>query len=150
MSTRSAGTCLSFFSPGCIGLHIWTRCLRNEQGRIPLSHIPCPICRAPLDEIISDTANRRDLLSRFPFEGVFDSPTRRFFPFTDNVPAPICFNPPSFFPISVECSQLMSLPWTAVPYDFSINNQLLDSSIAQEAAIQFPFVQKHDPLGIQA
>ena len=83
-----------FFHLGCIGLHIWTRCLRNEQGRIPLSHIPCPICRAPLDEIISDTANRRDLLSRFPFEGVFDSPTRRFFPFTDNVPAPICFNPP--------------------------------------------------------
>ena len=35
----------------------------------------------------------------------------------------------------------MSLPWTAVPYDFSIHNRLLDSSIAQEAAIQFPSIR---------
>ena len=35
----------------------------------------------------------------------------------------------------------MSLPWTAVPYDFSIHNRLLDSSIAQEDAIQFPSIR---------
>ena len=58
-----SGTAAHIFHLGCIGIYIWLRCIRTEQGRRPLNTIPCPICAAPVGEQIAATSESQSALS---------------------------------------------------------------------------------------
>ena len=81
----SRGTAAHIFHTGCIGIYIWLKCTRTEQGRRLLNMLSCLLCAAPVSAQIAASAEGQNLRSWFPLSGEVKSCTLLFSPFLDTI-----------------------------------------------------------------